>query len=172
MGRPRKPRAQKILEGTYRKDRDNGLPEMPPGAPPMPPGLSDAARKEWALVVPDLLALGTLTKVDGGTLATYCRQVAIVAALQAEVEARPMVERPMYGPTVSPALVHVPKACAALLECAKALGLNHRARHGAPAPAQSKKEDPAETFMFGGAPRLEVVNGGRAAPDVEAAPIG
>jgi hypothetical protein len=46
-GRRRKPRELKVLEGSFRKDRDRGVPPVIPGFPPPPEDLSEAERKLW-----------------------------------------------------------------------------------------------------------------------------
>ncbi len=72
-GRPRKPTAQKKLEGTFRKDRAlaNEL-APPPGVPEPPKWLDKVARAEWARIVPQLTELGVLTRLDGQALEGYC----------------------------------------------------------------------------------------------------
>lgn len=48
-GRPKKPKEMKVLEGTFRKDRDAGTPLVQPGAFPEPPAyLNDRQRELWA----------------------------------------------------------------------------------------------------------------------------
>jgi P27 family predicted phage terminase small subunit len=79
-----KPRKLKVLEGTYRADRDGGL-DLPPGALPEPawsrvlPGkngerLRKEASAEWRRVVPDLSRLGVLSHIDRSSIVAYCIQ--------------------------------------------------------------------------------------------------
>lgn len=76
-GRPRKPTAQKELEGTDRKDRAPANEPKPdvedPGAPSW---LSQVAKEEWDRVAPYLLRLGLLTHIDRAALAAYCQNFA------------------------------------------------------------------------------------------------
>ena len=46
------------------------LPEL--GAPDCPAHLSDLAKEVWYQIVPRLVALGVLTRIDGNALARYC----------------------------------------------------------------------------------------------------
>lgn len=72
-GRRPKPTAIKELEGNPGHRPLNTLEPKPPRvAPEMPRGLTKAARREWAIIVPLLLELGVLSNVDGKALAAYC----------------------------------------------------------------------------------------------------
>ncbi len=71
-GRKPKPTALKVLEGT-RSDRLNPAEPVPvPGLPECPEHLDEVAREEWARIVPQLDALGVLSRTDGSALALYC----------------------------------------------------------------------------------------------------
>ena len=73
-GRPRKPTALKILQGTLRKDRTNpDEPRPEVGLLPCPRYLDDEAKREWKRLAPQLYALGLLTKLDKAALAVYCQ---------------------------------------------------------------------------------------------------
>lgn len=87
-GPRKKPARLKVLEGTYRDDRDGGGVNLPSGAPPEPhwprllPGSDAAALRreasaEWRRVVPDLHRVGVLAHVDRSSLASYCVQWAV-----------------------------------------------------------------------------------------------
>ncbi|MBO9612535.1 MAG: phage terminase small subunit P27 family [Dyadobacter sp.] len=77
-GRPRKPTAQKKLEGTARKDRANTneiMPstiEHPPSAPKY---LSAAAKKEWKMACTELIKMGILANTDLALLSAYCNEM-------------------------------------------------------------------------------------------------
>ena len=43
----------------------------PSGTPDMPDGLGEVAAKEWNSIVPELVQLGVLSKVDAKALAAY-----------------------------------------------------------------------------------------------------
>ena len=72
-GRRPKPTAVKIAEGNPGKRKLNKRePTPPPGAPDRPTHLRGQARDEWDRIVPQLLNLGVLSKVDRTALACYC----------------------------------------------------------------------------------------------------
>lgn len=52
----------------------------------MPKGLGKVAAAEWRSIVPDLLQLGVLTKVDGKALAAYCHAFARWFQAEKDVE--------------------------------------------------------------------------------------
>lgn len=74
-GPPPKPRAMKLLQGTFRKDRAPKdipkPPKAPKGAKP-PAWLGAVAQKEWRRIGPWLEGQGLLTTVDEPAFATYC----------------------------------------------------------------------------------------------------
>jgi phage terminase small subunit len=72
-GRPRKPVEAKILEGTFRADKD-GDPTtfLAPGEPVPPPHLKGPALEFWGEVVPGLVALGVARAADAPALAEMC----------------------------------------------------------------------------------------------------
>lgn len=69
MGRPRKPVAAHLLDGTYREDR-HGNSFLPGGEPTKPDWLSPEANELWDLIVPQLS--GIATAVDAAELAALC----------------------------------------------------------------------------------------------------
>lgn len=77
MGRGRTPTPTAILKarGSYRADRHGKKGEVvepPPELPACPEHLDAVARSTWARLAADLYALGVLTSIDVGILATYC----------------------------------------------------------------------------------------------------
>jgi phage terminase small subunit len=73
MGRPRKPIEAKILDGTYREDRDGPLPQAVfEGVPSPPPDMKGDALKFWKKHVPELVAKGIAKAIDGPQLALMC----------------------------------------------------------------------------------------------------
>ena len=67
----RKPRDLKLLQGTYRPDRDTGA-EYEPGIPELPRGLNERAlqiAEQWA---PKAIRQGTLTEADGLAFGLLC----------------------------------------------------------------------------------------------------
>lgn len=84
MGRKPKPTALLERQGTLRKCRRRGEPEVPPGCPEPPAWLTDeVAVEEWEYTVEHLGGYGILTAADRTALAMYCQEVAnYVAARQ------------------------------------------------------------------------------------------
>jgi P27 family predicted phage terminase small subunit len=155
MGRPRKPKKLKQAQGTYRKDRDLELDtvEAPAGAPPCPPSLSSEAKKVWNEVVPELLAVGTLSKVDGGVLESYCRAFAQARKLDEKSNGTPVVNTP-FGPKVHPAIAVLTKLLPVVEKLAFSLGLHYAARSKVKLPPKPKEKDAAEEDFFGKYERL------------------
>jgi len=76
-GRRPLPTATKKLRGNPGKRKLNDAePVAPLGVPEMPKGLGKTAAAEWKSIVPDLIALGVLSKVDAKALAAYCHSFA------------------------------------------------------------------------------------------------
>ena len=74
-GRPRKPRQAKIIQGTFRKDRNPGREPTPPVVPqvPKPPaGMNRWARRLWKEMAPDLVEQDLLTTLDLAALYLCC----------------------------------------------------------------------------------------------------
>lgn len=72
-GRPRKPTALKIVQGTARPDRANPSEPKPPEGPVSPPSwLRGRAKTAWKWVAPVLEEMGVLTTADTHTLALLC----------------------------------------------------------------------------------------------------
>ena len=63
----------KLLQGTYRKDRDGGENPSPASSiPNCPSFLKGEARREWKRISPELAANGLLSELDRAALAAYC----------------------------------------------------------------------------------------------------
>lgn len=71
-GRPPKPKALKELEGTYRKDRDKGVPSGVPALPAPPAHLPAAAKHEWQRMGPKLLTRRLITLEQRAAFTLYC----------------------------------------------------------------------------------------------------
>lgn len=86
-GRPPKPTALKLIQGTARPDRLNKREPKPKlGAPSCPSHLDQAARNEWRRVVPELVKLGVISRIDAATLAAYCQNYSRWVAAELELE--------------------------------------------------------------------------------------
>ena len=102
MGRPPKPTALKLLQGTARPDRmpkNEPKPEL--GAPTRPNWLLPEAKREWSRIVPELLRLGILAKIDRAALAARCQCWAMYVGAIRELRDREMwfeTEKSYCGP--------------------------------------------------------------------------
>ena len=63
------------LRGSNRATRKREVAEIKPpaGAPDRPDWLDDDAKAAWDVLVPMLVGMGVLTRIDGNALARYCR---------------------------------------------------------------------------------------------------
>ena len=76
-GRKKKPTNLKLLDGTYRKDRENEDEPIPETTiPSPPPGLSKRAKEEWERASVELEVLGLISEVSMAGLAVYCEAYA------------------------------------------------------------------------------------------------
>jgi P27 family predicted phage terminase small subunit len=78
-GRPPKPTALKLLQGTFRKDRARKReprPKVGDRPPSAPSYLGKIARAEWTRLAKRLHVLGLLTEVDRSKFAMYCQAYA------------------------------------------------------------------------------------------------
>lgn len=86
-----KPRALKLVQGTLRKDRDNGEVAFEAAAPDCPGFLDAAAKAEWKRMVPILLAAGLLTLADRAALAAYCQAFSRWKRAEEELAKQPLL---------------------------------------------------------------------------------
>ena len=73
-GRPRKPTAELIGNGTYQESKHGGRHREPQfdGVPKKPRGLGKIASKFWDAVVPDLHRRGVAKAIDASSLELLC----------------------------------------------------------------------------------------------------
>ncbi|HEY0839775.1 MAG TPA: phage terminase small subunit P27 family [Vulgatibacter sp.] len=87
-GRPRKPTALHVIDGTARPDRANRREPKPKVAEPLcPTHLDEIAKSKWRELAPQLVRLGVLTRIDGDALAIYCQAYSRWAAAEDDVKA-------------------------------------------------------------------------------------
>jgi P27 family predicted phage terminase small subunit len=94
-GRPRKPTALHILEGTLRYGATNPLePMYPVEAPPKPPAVAanEVASEEWDRLMPILLTQGVMTPAYLAAFAAYCSAYADYVGAEVE-KSRPGFSR-------------------------------------------------------------------------------
>lgn len=153
-GRPRKPTALKLLEGTYRPDRalanepapDAALLACPKGLPPL-------ARAEWNRVAPELYTLGLSAKVDRASLVGYVLSYA--RAMQAEKQ---LLEEGLTMSTATgylqahPCVSIARNEWAAVSRFAAAFGFTPASRTRISVPDTASKGDTAKARIFGSKP--------------------
>jgi P27 family predicted phage terminase small subunit len=85
-GRPRKPTAIKILDGTARRDlRNETEPQPPVGIAPPSSWLDNAAKRYYCDLAEKLIAIGLLTTIDQTILELHSQAYADVARLTREI---------------------------------------------------------------------------------------
>lgn len=93
-GRPRKPTQLKVIQGTFKKSRENlNEPNPPAGIPEPRKELSKRTREEYYRLAEDLNKMGVLTEVDGialelcaDALAEYWTATEVIDKLGACIE--------------------------------------------------------------------------------------
>lgn len=83
-----KPTKLKLLEGNPgRRPLNTSEPQPEIGAPTQPEWLLPEGKREWARIVPELVRLGLLAKIDRASLAAYCQCWAMYVAAIKDIEA-------------------------------------------------------------------------------------
>lgn len=82
-----KPTKMKLIQGTYRPDRSVKNELSPPAdVPKCPTFIKGEARREWKRIVPELAALGILSRIDRAALAAYCTAWETVVESHQDIE--------------------------------------------------------------------------------------
>ncbi len=71
-GRPRTPAQAKVLQGNFRKDRDQHGPKVELNAPKCPAWLPKSAKKYWKDIAPELEKVGLIGLIDTAAFAAHC----------------------------------------------------------------------------------------------------
>ena len=89
-GRPRKPTALKLIQGTYQPCRDAGdEPQPPAGSLDPPRDLGGEALAQWQHLAPLLLQIHVFTEADRNALARYCTLQAQFILIKKKVQRKP-----------------------------------------------------------------------------------
>lgn len=139
-----KPTKLKKLQGTYREDRaPENEPEPPLGAPACPDWLNDLAKEEWQRIVPDLIEVGLLTKIDRAALAGYCHAWSEWQQMEADIEEEGIDQLTGTGTTQRrPQVMVRDKAIERCYRFAKEFGLTPSSRTGISVPEKRKDSNP------------------------------
>lgn len=85
MGRPTKPAQLKVLEGSFRKDRDSHGQTAEVGIPVCPDDAPDCVKTAWDRIAPNLAKQGLISTADAipffAYLDSYTKFVAVTGAL-------------------------------------------------------------------------------------------
>ena len=132
-GRPPKPLERHRRDGTYRRDRHgDGLPVLVGGRPfelEPPADLPPAALEVWRLVVPELVTVGLVDRVDVPALVVMCTAYARMVEAGELVAAHGLVVESTRGTAiVNPAAKVERDASLLFLRYAEQFGLTPSAR--------------------------------------------
>lgn len=135
-GRPPKPTALKLIQGTQRGPMRNEA--MPTPALPDPPDfLDEGAMREWRRMAPEAYRLGLLSEIDRAVFAAYCvsysrwefAETRILEMAQNDPQTGALVMRTKNGNTVHNPMVYIARsALHDLLTISDRIGLNPGAR--------------------------------------------
>ena len=150
-GRKPRPPELKILAGE-RRDRINPNPPAKLDGRPDPPSyLDELGRAEWDRIVPELEAVGCLSRADGAALGLYCASHSQMVLAEREVAMRGMlVDTADGGVKPNPA---VGMARNARLVCGRFLvefGLTPSARSRVKTAANDGPKDELSAFLTTG----------------------
>jgi P27 family predicted phage terminase small subunit len=161
MGRPRKPRAQKVLEGTFRKDRNPA--QEPEYIPPTeqqikkPAGLNRWARKFWEDHVHMLLNSGVLAEADMGTFLLMCQSWGAYSEAEHNITHDPETRKKRtlseymdsrgYERRNMPELVLKKESLEQFLKIARDFGMTPSSRNRIDLAPKGKETDPVEEMF-------------------------
>ncbi len=149
MANRKKPTALKKLDGNPGKRAINGNEPAPQkGTPVCPAHLNEAARNEWRRIVPQLDALGLLTRLDRSALAAYCQTYGRwVEAEKMIAKHGTVIKNPNGGLTTSPFLWVANKAIDQMYRYLVEFGLTPVSRSRLSVTPTQKGNDPLEDIM-------------------------
>lgn len=148
-----KPTNLKLIQGTYRKDRDQAnelSPEV--GAPSCPSWLSREAKREWKRIVPELEQQSLLTRIDRAALAAYCEAYAEWWEMEREIRKHGRIQVAESGyASPRPEVIMRDKALDRMRMYLKEFGLSpsSRSRINVPAKKDDEKKDANPFAAFG-----------------------
>ena len=150
-GPKKKPTDLKILNGTFRNDRDTEGPKPKPIKPKYPAWLPRKAKLKWNELAPKLENLGLLREIDGEEFARYCLYT--VRAREAEED---ISKKGLLVPGATPGtMVKNPSVqiardySAAASRLADKFGLNPSSRNGLNLNEDNSEDDFMEYLIRG-----------------------
>ena len=147
-GRKPKPKAFKLLEGTYRSERDHGRqPEPEVIQHDMPADLDGPAAQKWRELAPKLEALGVLTELDGDLFEAYCR--AHGRYLKANERLDALAAGDVDATSIRKGEISVEKAEGSMKALGSEFGLSPSSRSRLSLPDPPHEPDPMERVLRG-----------------------
>lgn len=147
-GRPRKPTALHVIQGTDRKDRSNPYEPSYPTSQEAPPAyLNAAGKKEWRRLYPHVYQQGLFTVVDSAEFAGYCQACSEIPELIRFLRKNGRTFETATGYLVPrPEVAMLERAWARVHTFATSFGFSPSSRSRIKANPQ-KEEDPFELFL-------------------------
>lgn len=147
-----KPTRLKELEGNPGKRALNANEPTPEtAAPKCPSHLKGEARREWNRIVPELLALGLLTRIDKAALASYCSAWATYVEADAKIKEAGLVVRTKQGNVIANPYLGARNTAMKLMKgFLIEFGLTPAARSHLNVPTPTQAASPWDGLMAGG----------------------
>lgn len=131
MSRKKKPTELKVLQGTFRKDRDGGDPPdfgKLTEVPPPPDSLENQAKVKWEQLAPRLVAQGLLQPTDLDMLEAYCMWFQIEHMARTELGTEVSLTGAMGGKIKNPAITVLKEATDQIKKIGALFGLDPPSR--------------------------------------------
>ena len=152
MARRRKSKTAKIVQGTFRPDRDGDRtepkidPVKDPAALVRPVWLDDDAIECWDYTLPIMIRMGTITVADRQHFIDYCLMVSTLYAAQKDIDENGLTVMGAAGIKKNPAVTIRDEAVKQIRLHAADLGLTpaSRAALNANAPHEPSDEEKAQ----------------------------
>lgn len=130
MAGKKKPPELKVVDGTFRPDRDFGDTPEPPRAENRPPPLflDDDATAEWERIAPELEDIGILAEIDETALAAYCVAVSRWKRAEKDIEENGITVDSQTGTKKNPSCTVANEALAQMRAFGSEFGLTPASR--------------------------------------------
>ena len=139
----RKPTGLKVLEGTFRKDRDSESLIIEPGSVDCPVWLPKSAQKYWKRLAPELERVGLISVVDGAAFMAHCDSIGRFEDVSARLgEIEDMLDETPQGYIMQSALFQIRnKLWDQVVKSAREFGITPASRSAIKLPNVSKKKN-------------------------------
>jgi P27 family predicted phage terminase small subunit len=143
-----KPTELKRLAGNPGKRKLNEAEPKPLGVPSCPAWLSREAKAEWRRVLPELVRLGIIGKVDGAALAGYCCAYATFRQAEEAIQTHGLTFETGTGYRAqSPEVGIRSKALEQMMQYLSEFGMSPSSRSRIVTPPKPEPEDPMAEFL-------------------------